>query len=252
MVVRDGLGRERADRDRSPIGTSGATISWRISRNVAGKLPGGERRVPLDVQVISTTKEPGFIRKKISFATEPGDRVPAWLLVPDPARKPAAKRAGGPVSASDDRDRQGRAGRARPEPRAGLRTRARRARLRHAGSGLPQLRRIQDQRLRPGLHKRDHEGHLEQPARRRSALQSAMRSIRLESASSATRSAGTTRSSRRSSTAGSRPSSRRAASTPSRSTTRATSRAGRTRATCRGCELATGSTSRKSPSTSPS
>ena len=50
---------------------------------------------------------------------------------------------------------------------------------------------------------------------------------------------------------GSRPWSRRAASTRSLSTTKAISRGGRTRVTCRGCELATGSTSRKSPSTFP-
>ncbi len=37
------------------------------------------------------TKEGEFIRKKISFATEPGDRVPAWLLIPDRVRTPADK-----------------------------------------------------------------------------------------------------------------------------------------------------------------
>jgi dienelactone hydrolase len=90
MVVRDGLGRERA------IET---LADWNVRRDhilahfqeVAGKLPGGERRVPLDVQVTTTIKEAGFTRKKISFATETGDRVPAWLLLPDPVRMPAAR-----------------------------------------------------------------------------------------------------------------------------------------------------------------
>ena len=35
------------------------------------------------MQVVSESKERGFIRRKITFATEPGDRVPAWLLIPD-------------------------------------------------------------------------------------------------------------------------------------------------------------------------
>ena len=82
MVVRDGQGREQA------IET---VADWNVRRDhilahfqeVAGKLPGGERRVPLEVKVVSTTREAGFVRKKITFRTEPGDRVPAWLLVPN-------------------------------------------------------------------------------------------------------------------------------------------------------------------------
>jgi dienelactone hydrolase len=35
------------------------------------------------VQVLSSEKEAGFVRKKITFAVEPGDRVPAWLLMPE-------------------------------------------------------------------------------------------------------------------------------------------------------------------------
>ncbi len=54
-------------------------------QEVAGALPGGERRVPLQMKVISETREPGYARRKVSFASEPGDRVPAWLLVPDSA-----------------------------------------------------------------------------------------------------------------------------------------------------------------------
>ena len=93
MVVRDGQGGERAIR---------TPADWQVRRDhilahfqeVAGTLPGGERRVPLDMQVISTQKEQGFIRKKITFATEPGDRVPAWLLIPD---RPDAARPAGPA-----------------------------------------------------------------------------------------------------------------------------------------------------------
>jgi dienelactone hydrolase len=61
-------------------------------QEVAGPLPGGERRVPLEIHELSTTREKGFVRKKISFATEPGDRVPAWLLIPDDATELGRKR----------------------------------------------------------------------------------------------------------------------------------------------------------------
>ena len=47
-----------------------------------GPLPGAERRVPLDVTVASEEKLDGYVRKKVTFAAEKGDRVPAWLLIP--------------------------------------------------------------------------------------------------------------------------------------------------------------------------
>jgi dienelactone hydrolase len=60
-------------------------------QDVAGSLPGGERRVPLDVQVTSETRDLGVVRRKISFAAEPGDRVPAWLLVPERSGRAGVK-----------------------------------------------------------------------------------------------------------------------------------------------------------------
>jgi dienelactone hydrolase len=82
MVVRDGEGREL------PIG---GPADWEVRRDhilahfqeAAGPLPGAERRVPLEMKVLEEVKESGFVRKKVTFATEPGDRVPAWLLIPD-------------------------------------------------------------------------------------------------------------------------------------------------------------------------
>ena len=47
-----------------------------------GPVPGADRKVPLDVTVVSEEKLDGYIRKKITFAVEKGDRVPAWLLIP--------------------------------------------------------------------------------------------------------------------------------------------------------------------------
>lgn len=63
---------------------------WQVRRahilaslqEVMGPLPGGERRVPLELEVVETIDEPTLVRKKIRYATEPGDRVPAWLLIP--------------------------------------------------------------------------------------------------------------------------------------------------------------------------
>jgi dienelactone hydrolase len=48
-----------------------------------GPLPGPERKVPLDVKIVSEEKLDGFVRKKLTYAAEKDDRVPAWLLIPD-------------------------------------------------------------------------------------------------------------------------------------------------------------------------
>lgn len=47
-----------------------------------GPLPAADRKVPLDAKVVSEETLDGYVRKKITFAAEMGDRVPAWLLVP--------------------------------------------------------------------------------------------------------------------------------------------------------------------------
>ena len=49
---------------------------------VMGPLPGPERRIPLDPRVLEEHIEGKYIRRKIDYAVEPGDRVPAWLLIP--------------------------------------------------------------------------------------------------------------------------------------------------------------------------
>ncbi len=56
-----------------------------------GELPDPLRRVPLDIEVTEEVETDKYIRRTISFASEPGDRVPAYLLVPkDLQRKSAA------------------------------------------------------------------------------------------------------------------------------------------------------------------
>ncbi|MEO2090184.1 MAG: alpha/beta fold hydrolase [Gemmataceae bacterium] len=51
-------------------------------QQVMGPLPGESRKVPLDTKVVSEETLDGYTRKKVTFAAEKGDRVPAWLLVP--------------------------------------------------------------------------------------------------------------------------------------------------------------------------
>lgn len=50
---------------------------------VMGPLPKDLQTVPLHVKTISEESLDGYVRKKITFAVEKGDRVPAWLLIPN-------------------------------------------------------------------------------------------------------------------------------------------------------------------------
>lgn len=67
---------------------------WQVRRahivshveEVMGPLPGGERRVLLDMKVHETFEDPAYTLKRMSYASEPGDRVPAWLLIPKTPR----------------------------------------------------------------------------------------------------------------------------------------------------------------------
>ena len=49
---------------------------------VSGALPNSSRKVPLDMRVEEEAEFQSYIRKKITFAVEPGDRLPAYLLLP--------------------------------------------------------------------------------------------------------------------------------------------------------------------------
>jgi hypothetical protein len=51
-------------------------------QEVMGPLPGEGERVPLDVKVMEEVRTPRYIRKKLTYATEKDDRVPAYLLIP--------------------------------------------------------------------------------------------------------------------------------------------------------------------------
>jgi dienelactone hydrolase len=49
---------------------------------VMGPLPGRERRVPLDLEVGRETDCGSYVRREITYTSEPGARVPAFLLLP--------------------------------------------------------------------------------------------------------------------------------------------------------------------------
>lgn len=51
-------------------------------QRVMGPLPDQSRKVPLDLQVLQEETLPRVIRKKITFAVEKDDRLPAYLLIP--------------------------------------------------------------------------------------------------------------------------------------------------------------------------
>lgn len=57
-----------------------------------GPFPGPEKRVALDVRVEEESETNGIVRRQISYQSEPGSRVPAYLLIPkDALIAPAAR-----------------------------------------------------------------------------------------------------------------------------------------------------------------
>lgn len=60
---------------------------------VMGRLPGDEKRCPLDVEVEEEVDCGSYVRRLISYASEPGGRVPAYLLIPKELLKGDGKKA---------------------------------------------------------------------------------------------------------------------------------------------------------------
>jgi len=49
---------------------------------VMGHLPGREKRCPLDVKVEAEVDRGSYVRRSLTYASEPDSRVPAYLLIP--------------------------------------------------------------------------------------------------------------------------------------------------------------------------
>lgn len=58
---------------------------FRSLESVMGKLPGREKICPLDLKVDEEFDGGTFVRRRITYASEPGCRVPAYLLIPKSA-----------------------------------------------------------------------------------------------------------------------------------------------------------------------
>ena len=50
---------------------------------VMGPMPADDRKIPPDIQVYDELKQQRYVRKTISYLSEAGDRVPAFLLIPN-------------------------------------------------------------------------------------------------------------------------------------------------------------------------
>ena len=64
------------------VDARGVMVTARASQTVMGPLPGREKRCSLDVQVEQETDCGAYVRRSITYAAEPGSRVPAHLLIP--------------------------------------------------------------------------------------------------------------------------------------------------------------------------
>ena len=60
---------------------------------VMGRFPGPEKRCPLDVQVVEEVDRGSHVRRLITYASEPGSRVPAYLSIPKAVLQGDGKRA---------------------------------------------------------------------------------------------------------------------------------------------------------------
>ena len=82
LIVRDANGNER------PVNTA-ADWAERVAhiranmQQVMGPLHDTARWAPLDVEIVSEEKTAKYLRRKVRFTPEIGDRVPAWLLIPN-------------------------------------------------------------------------------------------------------------------------------------------------------------------------
>jgi dienelactone hydrolase len=60
---------------------------------VMGHLPGPEKRCPLGIRTEEEVDCGGYVRRLISYASEPGSRVPAYLLIPQALLREPGQRA---------------------------------------------------------------------------------------------------------------------------------------------------------------
>jgi hypothetical protein len=59
------------------------SATLRAMQDVMGELPGNDRRVPLDVKVQEEVDVGLYVRRLITYQSEPGSRTPAYLCIPN-------------------------------------------------------------------------------------------------------------------------------------------------------------------------
>ena len=81
LVVRDLQGNERPVKTPADWAERVAHIRANVQQAM-GPLPDASRWAPLDTFIVSEERTTKYLRRKVRFTPEAGDRVPAWLLIP--------------------------------------------------------------------------------------------------------------------------------------------------------------------------
>jgi dienelactone hydrolase len=84
----DGFDHSKTDRDDWRAVHISTPAEWQARRSdirqrvldIMGKFPAGD--APLDARMVSEVDTPRYLRRKVSYLSRDGDRIPAWLLVP--------------------------------------------------------------------------------------------------------------------------------------------------------------------------
>jgi dienelactone hydrolase len=66
----------------------------RAMQEVMGRLPGKEKRCPLGVNILSEVDCGSYVRRFLTYTSEPGSRVPAYLMIPKTALSRAVRAPG--------------------------------------------------------------------------------------------------------------------------------------------------------------
>jgi dienelactone hydrolase len=81
LLLKEGREPERPIRKPSDWNQRREQILLNMQK-VMGALPGPEKRVPLDVKVEEEEQTERCLQRKLSYASAPGERVPAYLFIP--------------------------------------------------------------------------------------------------------------------------------------------------------------------------
>ncbi len=87
-VAADGTTRQRPLLTPLDLGQRREQIQRQMAQ-VMGPLPTSIKRVPLDIEIQTVEAVEKYTRIKLTYVSEPGDRVPAYLLIPHEISEPA-------------------------------------------------------------------------------------------------------------------------------------------------------------------